>query len=227
MTENPHWRKAWRLAGWMVVLAGGAAPQTTRAHSDSEATIDLRIEPGQLRGSWQADLRDLDHALDLDANGDGRLTRAEWEARSGEAARFVRRHLGCSVQGRPLGLEFGEWILPLPQQGAGVRIEFTADLPAVVSGLRLEYTAFFDGDPWHRGHATLTRSDGTTAQTLLTPDQRHWSIDPVVPLAPVVPWGGASRGGLPWCLGGGLAVVLLAAVHRAVGFAARGQQASD
>lgn len=218
MRPNPRRRRVGRLAVWTVVLACGATARTGRAHGDSDATIELIMDGHRLRGSWQAALRDLDHAIDLDADGDGTLTRVEWNGRREEAARFVRRHLGCSIQGRPLCLEFGAWSLPMSLQGRAARIEFTADLPPEVSGFVLEYTAFFDGDPWHRGHATLTRSDGSKAQVMLTPDRRRWSLDPSVRGAEMR---GASRAGLPWMGWGALAVSIVLTIGRALGLRLR------
>lgn len=205
MTTSPGRRIVWSLAAWIMVLACGATARSSRAHADSDAAIELFLDRGQLRGSWEGALRDLDHALALDEDGDGKLTRAEWDARREEATHFVRRHLACSMHGRLLHLETGSWSLPMTLQGRAARLEFTAVLPSEVSGFLLEYTAFFDSDPWHRGHVRLTRGDGSTAQAVLSPDRRSWRLDSVNRSAEIT---AASRFLTPWVRSGALAAVI-------------------
>jgi len=168
----------------VVVVAWVSSTRPCQAHADSEASLDARLHGGRLSIVWQGALRDLDHAIGLDADADGRVTRGEWDARSAEATRFVLAHLGWRHRGRLIHLTPGEWSHPDSWQGRAARLELTAEVPGVAEGDRLEYDAFYDGDPWHRAHLVWTGDDNSVRRALLSPDQRCWSPELAVRTTP-------------------------------------------
>ena len=165
-----------------MVVSGALKP--CRAHSDSEAQVDLTIMPGQVHGRWHAALRDLDHVLELDADGDARITRVEWEARRSEAMRYFQDHLRLSNDGQSISLAVGEWSLAQTWQGLAATLEFSARHPEKGGALGFEYHAFFEGDPWHRSRVVLTLPDGRTVTELLSPERTRLMIPAVRDPAP-------------------------------------------
>ena len=51
------------------MLAGAA-----QAHKPSDSYLAITLQNGKLSGQWDIALRDLDLAVGLDADGDGRIT---------------------------------------------------------------------------------------------------------------------------------------------------------
>jgi hypothetical protein len=160
-----------------LLLLCGWTCRPCQAHADSDAQIEVRINEGRLSGSWQGTLLDLHHAVKLDTDGDGRLTRGEWEERSAVAGLLVLRRLRVVMEGRAVRLHPGEWSLPSTLNGRGAKLAFSAPLPSKVPNLVLEYDGFFDTDPWHRGHVLWTRPDGSKLGVVLNPDRTRWSPD--------------------------------------------------
>ena len=58
------------------MLAGAA-----QAHKPSDSYLTVTVQDGRLRGQWDIALRDLDLAVGLDADGDGRITWGELRTR--------------------------------------------------------------------------------------------------------------------------------------------------
>src|ERR1700749_3139230 len=67
-------RRAVVLCGLMVIAAGAFA------HKSSDSYLQLDAKPDALAVRWDIALRDLDIALDLDSDDDGKLTWGEVKA---------------------------------------------------------------------------------------------------------------------------------------------------
>jgi len=66
---------------------------TAEAHKPSDSYLTLRAEGVSVAGQWDIALRDLDFALGLDADADGRITWGEVRARHGDIAAYaLQRH---------------------------------------------------------------------------------------------------------------------------------------
>src|SRR4051812_8560075 len=63
-----------------LAVALGALTVTAQAHKSSDSYLQLDARPGTLAVRWDIALRDLDVALDLDADADGKLTWGEIKA---------------------------------------------------------------------------------------------------------------------------------------------------
>lgn len=80
---------------------------TASAHSASTAYLELgAAADGRVPLTWTASLRDLDAVLDLDANGDGKLTWGEVQDRAPELARLANDSVIVLAQDRPCALAF-------------------------------------------------------------------------------------------------------------------------
>ena len=145
---------------------------TAQAHKPSDSYLSL-TQPSQgttLDGQWDIALRDLQHALGLDANGDGVITWGELRAREQTLMRYALARLNveaiargdrgsCSLQ--PGGLLFDEHV-----DGGYAVLRFTAQCPFRPAQLRVHYALLFDLDPNHRGLLDVRSSDASQAFVL-------------------------------------------------------------
>lgn len=123
-------------------------PALAAAHSAS--TAYLRIEPDE-RGAaiqWRIALRDLDVLLDLDADGDGRLTWGEVLDRAGAIDALARERLALRADGASCELRFAPpRYLRLDDFGFA-KLDGRADCAG--ARLDLRYRLFEGIDPSHR-----------------------------------------------------------------------------
>ena len=167
-------RRLWALA--VFALATSFA-LSARAHKPSDSYLTLRISGDRVEGRWDIALRDLDHAIGLDADGNGAITWGEARARQSEIASYALSHVELRANGDPCALgpsRPGE--LARHSDGTYVVLRFTATCPTEVRVLDVGYTLFFDLDPQHRG---LLRVDArsTTRAAALSADHRHEVFD--------------------------------------------------
>jgi hypothetical protein len=135
---------AWRRLLGIALALLLAAPAA--AHKASDAYLVLDETPAGLSVRWDIALRDLDAALDLDADGDGRLTwgeiRGAWPRIEGYALARLRIE-GCALAPAGRALE-------RRSDGAYAVLHLTAachpaEPPAIA------YTLLREVDPTHRG----------------------------------------------------------------------------
>ena len=169
----------WRMLAAALLLALAALPAW--AHKSSDAYLQLRGGPQGTELRWDIALRDLDAALDLDADGDGRLTWGEIKAAWPriEAHALARLHIaGCPLHAAGRGLE---------QRADGayavLRLASACALPARP---RIDYALLRDVDPTHRGLLKIERP-GQGVELVV--------LDPTVPAATVA--GASSADGPP------------------------------
>ncbi len=145
-----------------------------QAHKPSDSYLTLR-QPAQgtsLEGQWDIALRDLQHAVGLDGNGDGAITWGELKARQSVVSQYALSHLSiegvargdreaCRLQ--PHGLLFDEHV-----DGGYAVLPFSIQCTNRPAQLVVHYSLLFDLDPNHRGLLDI-RADGS-AQALVLAD---------------------------------------------------------
>jgi HupE / UreJ protein len=155
----------WAASVLALGLASWLCPATAHAHKPSDSYLSLTLGGGGARsgaGAWDIALRDLDYALTLDADGDGRLTRAEVRARAADIAPYALDRLSLSLSGETCVLRAGAVTLVEHSDGQYARLPLAIDCPAAAGARRaheartippaeLDYRLFFDLDPQHRG----------------------------------------------------------------------------
>jgi hypothetical protein len=132
-------------------------PVSAEAHkpSDSYLTLSQSAAGPSLDGQWDIALRDLQHAVGLDANGDGAITWGELKARGPEVMRYALSRLTvegiargdrdvCRLQ--PRDMMFDEHV-----DGGYAVLRFTVQCPTRPAQLAVHYALLFDLDPNHRG----------------------------------------------------------------------------
>lgn len=159
-----------RLLAVLMLLAGGAA----QAHKPSDSYLTLRIvtqaeTPGApaasalaIDGRWDIALRDIDFAIGLDADDDGRLTWDEVRARHDEIAAYALARLGlapgCQLRGT------GHQVARHSDGAYAVLLLRGGCEPG--AGFGIDYRLFADLDAQHRGMANIVL-DGRTHSAVL------------------------------------------------------------
>jgi len=151
------------LAVAQALLAGSAC-----AHKPSDSYLTLDVGDGTVSGRWDIALRDLDHALGLDADGDGLITWGELRSRHGEIAAYAAARLTVTADGAPCTIEVGTQQVDTHTDGAYTVLPLRVACPRHPSSLGLAYTLFADLDPQHRGLLQLT-AQGSTRAAILGP----------------------------------------------------------
>jgi hypothetical protein len=154
-------------AGLRVVLGSlllALAPGAAMAHKSSDAYLQLAPGDGRMEVRWDIALRDLDMALDLDSDADGKLTWGEVRAAWPRIEAYVLPQL--AIGGCPLVA--GGRALERRIDGAYAVLTLTSTCT-----LRAEptigYSLFADIDPTHRGIAKIVRTGQAPQLRVLEP----------------------------------------------------------
>ena len=132
----------------VLLLAAGQA----HAHKPSDSYLTLFADGRSLRGQWDIALRDLEHAIGLDADGNGAITWGELRAKHAEIDAYALARLTLRAEGKACKLAADEHLVDEHTDGAYSVLRFTADCEARnYKSVEAQYSLFFDLDPSHRG----------------------------------------------------------------------------
>jgi HupE / UreJ protein len=156
------------LLGLAACLLLAAAP--ARAHKPSDSYLAITIGSSTITGQWDIALRDLDHAIGLDADGNGEITWGELRARHADIAAYALARLRVEADGAACTLRPGDQLVDEHTDGAYTVLRFAVDCPGPhpPAALRLDYRLFADLDPQHRGLLRLDAS-GSTRTAIFSP----------------------------------------------------------
>ncbi len=169
-----------RLRCLSVLLLWLALAGVALAHKPSDSYLTLAVDGAVLSGRWDIALRDLDLALNLDADGDGRITWGELRARHAEIAALAQAHLSISADGQPCSLAVGAQQVDEHTDGAYSVLPLRATCPRAPTVLEMRYSLFADLDPQHRGLLNLA-ANGATRAAILGPQapQQAFALDQI------------------------------------------------
>jgi len=139
------------------------------AHKPSDSYLSLTHSAGKVEGQWDIALRDLDFALNLDANGDGELTWDEVRSQHQAIATYALARLELTGANAACVITAGEQLIDHHTDGAYTVLRFSAACPASNAALGVHYRLFADLDPQHKGLVKLV-NDGTTSTAILSPE---------------------------------------------------------
>ena len=149
----------------VYALALLLAASVAGAHKASDSYLQITASTGQLDVRWDIALRDLDVALDLDSDADGKLTWGEVRAAWPRIEAYALRRLvidGCPLASVGRALERRN-----DGAYAVLMLRSTCTLPA--GAPRISYGLFADVDPTHRGIAKVQRAGEKVALSVLEP----------------------------------------------------------
>jgi hypothetical protein len=161
------------LALLLLLFAGAAFAHKP---SDSFLTLSTRAGDSAITGQWDIALRDLDLALDLDADRDGAITWGELRGREREVFAYALDRLVLAEASRPCVLTPGEMLVDEHSDGAYAVLRFTGQCAGAPQQLSVAYRLLFDLDPSHRGLLRLD-ADGVSRSAVLSPEQPTQQFD--------------------------------------------------
>jgi HupE / UreJ protein len=151
------------------------------AHKPSDSYLSLKVEDSKVSGQWDIALRDLDHAIGLDADGNGEITWGELRARHEEIAAHALARLSVSADGAACTLRAAGQLVDEHTDGAYTVLPFTAECPSPpTQRVSLEYRLFADIDPQHRGLLRLEAA-GLTQTAIFSPQAASQSFELTAP----------------------------------------------
>ncbi|GJI97463.1 membrane protein [Duganella caerulea] len=155
-----------RLLLFFALLCGVALP--AHAHKPSDSYLSLAVQGERITGQWDIALRDLDFAIGLDQDGDGKLTWDEIRARHAAIAAYALERLSIATEKGACTIDAGQQLIDDHTDGAYSVLRFHASCPGPVAALTIDYRLFADLDPQHKGLLRLTR-DGLTSTAIFDP----------------------------------------------------------
>ncbi|MEO5698792.1 MAG: HupE/UreJ family protein [Burkholderiaceae bacterium] len=151
------------VCGLLLVLA-----LPVFAHKASDSYLVLDVEGRAVTGQWDIALRDIDFALGLDHDGDGKITWGELRARHADIAAWALGRFELQ-RGGACTLRVAEHLVDDHTDGGYAVLRLVGDCPSASGELALDYRLLFDVDALHRGLLRLTL-DGATQTAVLSPD---------------------------------------------------------
>jgi hypothetical protein len=167
-------RSARAVARRALVLALLAVASPSLAHKASDAYLTLAIDGARASGQWDIALRDVELAIGVDADADGRITWGELRARRSALAAYALSHLRLSAGGELCALRDTELLVDAHTDGAYAVLRFAADC-AKGAPDALAYDLLFALDPQHRGLLRAVRG-GAVATAVLSPEQPRFLL---------------------------------------------------
>lgn len=136
---------------------------TVSAHQLSTAYLQLTLDnTGQLAGEWQVRLYDLELALGVDTDGNGKLRWQELQNRAEVVSSYLTSQLHIQRGEKQCVLALSEeWKIDSHFNEAYLLIPVRAQC-ALAGNIALDYTAFFAQDTEHKLLLSLTHADETS-----------------------------------------------------------------
>jgi HupE / UreJ protein len=170
---------------WSVLVVVALLPAVARGHKPSDSYLSVAPHGASLAIRWDIALRDLDQAIGLDADGDGRITWGELRARAPAVDAYAQEHLHLATDGGACPTHVATHEVDRHTDGAYTVLRLVASCPSPPSPLRIDYALFFERDPQHRGLLQVARA-GASATAIFSADRRTQQIDLAAPAPP--PW---------------------------------------
>mgnify|MGYP005811713043 CR=1 FL=1 len=155
-----------RLAAPVFMLLTALVAAPAGAHKPSDSYLRLAVDGARIDGQWDIALRDLEHAIGIDANGDGRLTWGEVRARHAEIAGYALAHLALALDGEPCTVRAGTQLVDDHSDGAYTVVPLAITCPHAGDELTVDYRLFGALDPQHRGLLRLTAAASVRSAVL-------------------------------------------------------------
>ena len=155
-----------------------------QAHKASDSYLQISAADSGIKVRWDIALRDLDAALDLDANEDGRLTWGEINAAWPRIEAYALPRLridSCVLRATAQALE--------RRNDGAYAVIFLESPCALAPNPVIAYSLLREVDPTHRGIVKLQRPGQPLSLQMLDPTSTAVATAPTPPIAPSGAWG--------------------------------------
>lgn len=142
------------------------------AHKPSDSYLTLEVDGAAVHARWDIAVRDLDYALDLDRDGNGKITWNELRQQEGELGSFALARLTLRSGDAACETKIGEGGIAVAAHSDGTYAVFRLEVkcPTPIASLGVDYRLFFDIDPQHRGIARIDSGGASRTQTFSKDD---------------------------------------------------------
>lgn len=168
------------MKNWMVVLFAlillMLGTSETFAHKPSDSYLRLHFEDHTIRGQWDIALRDLDHAMGLDGNDDGKITWGEVQSQHEAITSYALSRLKLNAANSPCSNHIERHLVDHHSDGAYAVLQFSIHCSTISTLINLHYGLFFDVDPLHRGLLQVTHPSSTQT-AIFSPEQPTIQLD--------------------------------------------------
>jgi hypothetical protein len=172
------------MKDFLVALFVLALAAPVSAHKASDAYLTIERDGTALRGQWDIALRDLDNALDLDANGNGEITWGEVRARASDIAAYSFARLQIASGGARCTVTPVRQMIDTHTDGTYAVLSFAGSCAQDGPTLAIDYRLFEGLDPQHRGLLNFVEG-GKSHSVVFSADSPHRIVggDAAGPLA--------------------------------------------
>jgi hypothetical protein len=146
------------------------------AHKPSDSYLTLSVQDSVVTGQWDIALRDLDFAIGLDADNDGKITWGEVRALHDDIAAYALARLQVASAGTRCPAVATDHLIDTHTDGAYAVLRFNATCAAPVEVLGLRYGLLFDVDPQHKGLLQLKAGESVRT-AIFAPDKAQQQFD--------------------------------------------------
>ena len=152
------------------------------AHKASDSYLRFKVDGETIQGQWDIALRDLDHAIGLDTNDDGRITWGELRAKHQAITEYAFPRLQVHGNGARCLHQLPEHLVDHHTDGAYAVLHFSVICPETINTFEIDYSLLFDLDPLHRGLLQVDY-DGQVQTGVLSPEHRiiHFDLEKSAP----------------------------------------------
>lgn len=146
------------------------------AHKASDSYMRFNLDGESIQGQWDIALRDLEHAIGLDANEDGRITWGELRAKHHVITEYAFSRLQVRGDDARCHNLTPEHLVDRHTDGAYAVLRFSVNCPETIKTFEITYDLLFDLDPLHRGLVQVDYN-GQVQTGVLSPEQRSLHFD--------------------------------------------------
>lgn len=166
-----------RLLGGCMLLWCALGASIAEAHVASSGFLDIEAHGRTLAGSVELSVRDVELAIGVDANGDGRITWGELRSAEPRLASYLAGHFALAAGGAECPLRFGRLEVNSRVDGNYAWLPFEARCMHDATPLEIRYHVLAGIDASHRG--LLRLAAGAIVQTAV--------LDPAAAVATLAP----------------------------------------
>ena len=148
-----------RVPAGLLIFLVWACP--AYAHVASNGFLAVNVTGRDVAGSVELAVRDVEVAVGVDANRDGKVTWGELRAAEPQLVRYLKEHVAFLAQNNSCDLTFQAMQVNDRVDGSYAWLPFRARCARAVRELDIHYSAMDGFDPSHRGLLTLTAGDYT------------------------------------------------------------------
>ena len=146
---------------YTILLLLFLLPINANAHKSSDSYLLLDITDRLINIQWDIALRDLENAIGLDQNSDGKISWKELKQKHNTINQYAFSRLMISNNNSPCKMMINENRVNNHSDGAYSVIYFTATCVEKPDNIMLDYNLLFDLDSQHRGLVKISHKQQT------------------------------------------------------------------